>query len=39
MICVKEIRYNILGSLSSSVQNIPWDFPCIKKVIGPFFYS
>ena len=33
------ISYNILGSSSSCVQNIPWDFPCIKKVIGPFCYS
>ena len=33
------ISYNILGSSSICVQNIPWDFPCIKKVIGPFCYS
>ena len=33
------ISYNILGSSSDCVQDIPWNFPCIKKVIGPFCYS
>ena len=30
------LSYNIFGSASGYVKNIPWDYPCIKKVIGPF---
>jgi hypothetical protein len=33
------ISYTVFGSSSDCVKDIPWDYPCIKKVIGPFCQS
>jgi hypothetical protein len=32
----EPISYNICGSSSCYVKDIPWDYPCIKKVLGVF---
>lgn len=30
------ISYTVFGSDRDCVKDIPWDFPCIEKVIGLF---
>jgi hypothetical protein len=33
------LSYTIFGSDRDCIKDIPWDFPCIKKVIGLYPFS